>query len=98
MVCLRSWHDKTDTSTVVPILTVPACSFQHSVVVSEHGSAEIFGRSQHAQAQELIERVADPRARADLWSAADQLGLAGATTSPREGTFGPVARRTNPSH
>jgi acyl-CoA hydrolase len=81
LVCLRSWHDKTDTSTVVPILTVPACSFQHSVVVSENGSAEIFGRSQHTQAQLLIERVADARARASLWSAADQLGLARSTPS-----------------
>jgi len=81
VVCLRSWHDKSDTSTVVPILSVPACSFQHSVVVSEHGSAEIFGRSQHVQAQLLIERVADPRSRAGLWSAADQLGLARTTVS-----------------
>ena len=81
MVCLRSWHDKTDTSTVVPVLTVPTCSFQHSVVVSEHGSAEIFGRSQHAQARLIVERVADPRARPGLWSAADQLGLGGATVS-----------------
>jgi acyl-CoA hydrolase len=98
VVCLRSWHDKTDTSTVVPILTVPACSFQHSVVVSEHGSAELFGRSQHAQAQALIESVADPRARAGLWSAADRLGLTGDTTAGREGTFGAVTRPTNPSH
>jgi len=79
VVCLRSWHDKTATSTVVPILTVPTCSFQHSVVVSEHGSAEIFGRSQHTQARLLIEQVADPRARADLWSAADRVGLARST-------------------
>lgn len=81
VVCLRSWHDKTGTSTVVPILTVPACSFQHSVVVSEHGSAEIFGRSQHTQARLLIEQVADPRAYASLWNAADGLGLARATPS-----------------
>jgi acyl-CoA hydrolase len=76
VVCLRSWHDKTDTSNIVPILTVPACSFQHSVVVSEHGSAEIFGRSQHTQAQLLIDHVADPRAQAGLWNAAGHLGLA----------------------
>lgn len=75
VVCLRSWHDKTDTSNIVPTLTVPACSFQHSVVVSEHGGAEIFGRSQKVQAQLLIAHVADPRARADLWDAAGTLGL-----------------------
>jgi acyl-CoA hydrolase len=75
IVALRSWHDKTDTSTVVPVLTNPATSFQHSAVVSEHGSAELFGRSQHAQAQLLIERVADPRARDSLSEAAHGLGL-----------------------
>jgi acyl-CoA hydrolase len=75
VVCLRSWHEKSGASSVVPILTVPACSFQHSVVISEHGSAEIFGRGQHTQAQLLIDQVADPRARADLREAADRLGL-----------------------
>ena len=79
VVGLRSWHDKTDTSNVVPNLTVPACSFQHSVVVSEHGSAEIFGQGQHAQARLLIEQVADPRAQARLWDAAERLGLTQAT-------------------
>jgi len=43
--------------------------------VSEHGCAELFGRSQHAQAQLIIEQVADPRARADLSDAAAGLGL-----------------------
>jgi acyl-CoA hydrolase len=81
VVCLRSWHDKTDTSNVVPILAVPASSFQHSVVVSEHGCAEIFGRSQQMQAELLIEHVAHPRARSDLWSAADRLGLKRASVS-----------------
>jgi acyl-CoA hydrolase len=79
VICLRSWHDRTDTSNIVPLLTAPACSFQHSVVVSEHGSAEIFGQSQHTQAQRIIDLVADPRAKADLWSAADRLGLARTT-------------------
>jgi acyl-CoA hydrolase len=79
VVCLRSWHDRTDTSNIVPILTAPVCSFQHSVVVSEHGSAEIFGKSQHTQAQLIIEQVADPRAKTDLRSAADRLGLARTT-------------------
>ena len=62
IVALHAWHDKTDSSTVVPVLANPVTSFQHSAVISEHGCAELFGRSQHAQAQLLIEQVADPRA------------------------------------
>jgi acyl-CoA hydrolase len=75
VIALRSWHDKTDTSSVVPLLREPASSFQHSVVVTEHGSAELFGHSQHDQAALLIERAADPRARDALWDAAGTLGL-----------------------
>ncbi len=66
VVALRSWHDKTNTSGVLPILTDPATSFQHSAIVSEHGSAVIFGRSQRAQARLIIDHVADPRARDQL--------------------------------
>ncbi len=75
IVALHAWHDKTDSSAVVPVLTNPVTSFQHSAVISEHGCAELFGRSQHAQAQLLIEQVADPRARADLLEASARLGL-----------------------
>jgi acyl-CoA hydrolase len=75
VVALHAWHDKTDSSTVVPVLRNPVTSFQHSAIVSEHGCAELFGRSQHAQAQLIIEQVADPRARADLSDAAAGLGL-----------------------
>jgi acyl-CoA hydrolase len=66
VVALHAWHDKTDTSTVVPSLTTPATSFQHSAIVSEHGCAEIFGRSLHEQATLIIDGVADPRARDEL--------------------------------
>ncbi|MGO9855182.1 MAG: acetyl-CoA hydrolase/transferase family protein [Acidimicrobiales bacterium] len=75
IVALHAWHDKTDSSTVVPVLSNPVTSFQHSAIVSEHGCAELFGRSAHAQAQLIIEQVADPRARADLCEAASDLGL-----------------------
>ncbi len=75
VIALQSWHDKSDLSTVVPVLTNPVTSFQHSAVVSEHGCAELFGHSEHAQAQLLIEEVADPRARPDLREAAGRLGL-----------------------
>jgi acyl-CoA hydrolase len=75
IVALRAWHHKTDTSTVVPLLDNPVTSFQHSAIVSEHGCAELFGRSQHAQAQMIIGEVADPRARPELAVAAERLGL-----------------------
>ena len=76
VIALRAWHDKTDASDIVPLLRDPASSFQHSVVVTEHGEAEIFGHSQHGQARLLIDRTADPRAREALWDAAGTLGLA----------------------
>lgn len=75
IVALHAWHDKSDSSTVVPVLANPVTSFQHSAVISEHGCAQLFGRSQHAQANLLIEQVADPRARAELADAAERLGL-----------------------
>jgi len=75
VVALRSWHDKTDASTVVPVLTNPVSSFQHSAIVSEHGGAEIFGRSEHAQARLIIDQVAHPRVREQLIEAAGVLGL-----------------------
>jgi acyl-CoA hydrolase len=75
VVALRSWHQKTDTSSVLPVLTNPVTSFQHSAIVSDEGCAEIFGRSQQAQARLIVENVADPRAREELREAAGTLGL-----------------------
>jgi acyl-CoA hydrolase len=75
VVALRAWHEKTDSSRVVPVLTSPVTSFQHSAVVSEHGCAVLWGHSQHAQAQHLVDEVADPRARPALAEAAGRLGL-----------------------
>jgi acyl-CoA hydrolase len=75
VIALQAWHHRTDTSTIVPVLTNPVTSFQHSAVVSQHGCAELFGRSEHAQAQLLIDQVADPRARVQLGEAAARLGL-----------------------
>jgi acyl-CoA hydrolase len=75
IVALHAWHDKTDRSCVVPVLSNPVTSFQHSAIVSEHGCAELFGRSQRAQARLLIDEVADPRARPALREAAGELGL-----------------------
>jgi acyl-CoA hydrolase len=76
VVALPSWHDASDTSTVVPQLAQPSTSFQHSHIVSEHGCARIWGSTQHEQARDLVEVVADPRAREALRAAAKSLGLA----------------------
>jgi acyl-CoA hydrolase len=66
VIALRSWHDPSDTSTIVPRLTDPVTSFQHSAVVTEQGCAHIFGHSQRAQAQLIIEHAAHPDARDQL--------------------------------
>ena len=76
VLALRSWHAKSDSSNIVPLLEDPVCSFQHSVVVTEHGLAKLFGRSQRAQARLLIEETADPRARGSLRQHAIERGLA----------------------
>jgi len=82
VVALRSWHDKSDSSTVLPVLASPVTSFQHSAIVSEHGCAVMFGRSAPAQARLITEQVADPRAREALAKAAADLGLYRAAEPP----------------
>lgn len=76
VLALRSWHEKSDTSNIVPLLQNPVCSFQHSVVVTEQGLAKLFGRSQRAQARLLIDEAAHPRAREELREAAIKFALA----------------------
>jgi len=66
MIALRSWHPRAACSTIVPMLSGPATSFQHTAVVTEQGTALLWGRDQGAQATELIEHAADPRARDEL--------------------------------
>ena len=66
IIALRSWHEPSDTSTIVPRLTDPVTSFQHSAVITEHGCAEVFGRSQRAQARLIIDQAAHPDARDEL--------------------------------
>lgn len=75
VLALRSWHEKTDSSNIVPLLQNPVCSFQHSVVVTEQGLARLFGRSQRAQARLLIDETAHPRVRDELHEAAISFGL-----------------------
>jgi acyl-CoA hydrolase len=75
LIALRSWHPKADCSTIVPLLGEPVTSFQHSAVITEHGSAELVGRDRVDQAQTLIDQAADPRARDELREEAESLGL-----------------------
>ncbi len=63
LIALLSWHTKADRSTIVPLLQYPVTSFQHTAVITEHGTAELSGRDQQAQATALIDRTADPRVR-----------------------------------
>lgn len=66
LIALLSWHPRADCSTIVPRLTSPTTSSQHSFVVSEQGTAVIFPSSEQAQARQLIDHVAHPRSRAAL--------------------------------
>jgi acyl-CoA hydrolase len=76
LIALRSWHPKADCSTIVPLVDEPVTSFQMSAVITEQGTAEIFGHDQRAQARHLIEHAAHPLVREELWEEARELGLA----------------------
>lgn len=76
IIALPSWHAKSGQSTVVPRLCTPATSFQHTAIVTDQGCADLLGRSQRAQAANLIEHAARPEARAQLRAEATRLGLA----------------------
>jgi acyl-CoA hydrolase len=75
IVALPSWHERSSTSTIVPQLLQPATSFQQSHIVTDHGTAHIWGSSQIEQATQLIEQAADPRARDQLRESTRALGL-----------------------
>jgi acyl-CoA hydrolase len=74
-IALPSWHPKAACSTVVPRISEPVTSFQHSAIVSEHGIARVFGNSEREQAAEIIANVAHPDARDELRAAAESFGL-----------------------
>lgn len=74
-MALPSWHEKSNTSTIVPKLTEPVTSFQHSYVVTEFGAAHCAGASQAEQASNLINKAAHPQVREDLTKAAKDLHL-----------------------
>ncbi|HEX6869570.1 MAG TPA: acetyl-CoA hydrolase/transferase C-terminal domain-containing protein [Micromonosporaceae bacterium] len=75
VIALRSWHAKADISTVVPLLAGPVTSFQHSYIVTEQGTATIWGHDSIDQAQHILDHAAHPAARDDLRVAAHRLGL-----------------------
>jgi len=66
VIALRSWHEHSDSSTIVPRLSDPVTSFQHSAVITEQGCAHVFGRSERAQARLIIDQAAHPDARDEL--------------------------------
>ena len=74
-MALPSWHAKSNSSTIVPLLSDPVTSFQHSYVVTENGMAHCAGASQEQQARNLIEQAAHPNARDELTRAATAMNL-----------------------
>lgn len=75
IIALPSWHPRANVSTVVPRLAGPVTSFQHSFIVSEQGTATIWGHDASAQAAQLIDHVAHPIVRDDLRVAGRELGF-----------------------
>jgi len=75
-MALQSWHKKAKVSTIVPRITEPVTSFQHSFVATEHGVAQCFGRNNVEQAAAIIEHAAHPDVRDELREAAAAMGLA----------------------
>ncbi len=74
-IALKSWHHKSETSTIVDSLDARVTSFQQTAVATEQGVAHLWGRSQAEQAKELIDSAAHPEAKEDLTKAARKHGL-----------------------
>ncbi len=75
IIALPSWHPKANVSTVVPRLVGPVTSFQHSFIVSDQGTAAIWGHDASAQAEQIITQVAHPSVRDELRDAGRELGF-----------------------
>jgi acyl-CoA hydrolase len=75
IIALPSWHPKADVSTVVPRLAGPVTSFQHSFIVSDQGTAAIWGHDASAQAGQIIGQVAHPSVRDELRKVGRGLGF-----------------------
>ncbi|MBT8228546.1 MAG: hypothetical protein KJO75_24045 [Dactylosporangium sp.] len=76
VIALRSWHAKSGTSAVVPVLPTAATSFQHSYIVTENGVAEVWGNDSLTQAQNIVDSAAHPNARDYLREEGRKLGMA----------------------
>jgi acyl-CoA hydrolase len=74
-IALPSWHEKSDTSTIVDSIHGRVTSFQQTAVVTEQGIADLWGGDQVHQVFSLINNAAHPRARAHLHERARQMGL-----------------------
>ncbi len=77
LIAVRSWHPRADVSTIVPMVDEPVTSFQPSAVVTEQGTAELWGRTDREQAEALISAAAHPSVRGELCEEAHALGLLG---------------------
>ncbi|WP_286989255.1 acetyl-CoA hydrolase/transferase C-terminal domain-containing protein [Thermomonospora sp. CIF 1] len=75
IIALPSWHPKAEVSTVIPRLAGPVTSFQHSFIVSEQGTAAIWGHDASEQARQIIDHVAHPSVRDGLREAGRELGF-----------------------
>jgi acyl-CoA hydrolase len=60
---------------VVPLLSGPVTSFQHSAIVTEQGTAHVWRRSATEQAQQILDHAAHPGARDGLRESGRRLGL-----------------------
>jgi acyl-CoA hydrolase len=76
LMALRSWHPKADVSTIIPLIGEPVTSFQPTAVITEQGTAQIWGQDERTQARNLIQQAAHPKIREELWEEAAALGLA----------------------
>jgi acyl-CoA hydrolase len=76
VIALRSWHAKSGSSAIVPLLPTACTSFQHSYIVTENGAAEVSGADALTQAQNILDRAAHPDARNQLCEGGRELGLA----------------------
>ncbi|MFM7860754.1 MAG: acetyl-CoA hydrolase/transferase C-terminal domain-containing protein, partial [Candidatus Nanopelagicaceae bacterium] len=74
-IALPSWHPKANVSTIIPELTTPVTSFQHSYVVTEQGVAPCFGHPTSEQAANIIKHAAHPDAKSELERAAYKMKL-----------------------
>jgi len=75
IIALPSWHPKAGVSTVVPRLVGPVTSFQHSFIISDQGTAAVWGHDASAQAEQIITQVAHPSVRDELRDAGRELGF-----------------------